>query len=140
MVTPDKLKAAVEGRIPTDAWLVNHFHMGDPLCRPLWTLAIQLFWDEVESNLTDVSRLYGYLTLDPRNRAILDTPEGRDFLNRACRYFYAFLRLYAFEFRCPLCGRKVDAVNDAWLKFKGDSNYYHAKCVESYRKIGPRSS
>lgn len=131
MIAPRKMQAAVKGQIPTDAWLTNHFHMANPLCRPLWVIALRMFWGEVEDTLTRVQSIYDYVVKDPKNgaenRLILETPEGRRWLNQTCRYFYAFLRLYAFGSNCPVCKRPVDAIKDAWEKYP--QGYYHSRCL-----------
>jgi len=136
-ITPEKLQASIKNEIPTDTWLTNHLHLSNSLCRPLWSLAFKLFWSEVEEVVTSTGKVYAYLTSDPKygseNKALLDTAEGREHLTKMCRYFYAFLRLYTFRFTCPICGKPIDAINEAWEKYP-DSAYWHSECLEQVRQ------
>ena len=131
MIKPDVMAQAIRGEIPTDIWLTNHFHLGHPIIRPLWGAALRIFWPQVEDILTDASKVYAYAISHPEygvvNKTLLDTPEGRQWLNEMCRYFYALLRLYIFNFNCPLCGTYVDAISHGWLKYP--NGYFHTQCV-----------
>jgi hypothetical protein len=135
MIKPEVMAQAIRGEIPTDAWLTNHFHLGHPLVRPLWSLALKVFWTDVEDILTDVGKVYRYAISDPQhglqNKALLDTPEGIQWLNSMTRYFYTLLRLYTFDFNCPICGNYVDAINHSWIKYP--NGYFHIECIERRR-------
>jgi hypothetical protein len=97
-VTAENLQNAIRDEIDILQVSLNHFHLGHPLVAPLFRLALQMFWNEfVDTYIADVTKIYSILTEIPDVKIILDTPEGRDYLNRCCKTTYDTLYTFVWE-------------------------------------------
>jgi len=93
-VTEKNLRYALENDLDILTLAFNHYGLGHGDLTPLFRLAMKMYWDEVESYLTNVSKVLSLLSKKPKCSEILDTVKGRDYLNRCCRSTYD--RLYTF--------------------------------------------
>jgi hypothetical protein len=133
MLKADKLKLAIEGKLDAIPWLANHFKLANNMVRPLWVLVFRIFWNDIEPALCNPELVFQTITAGrPDAAQILKTQEGIEWLNSYCERFYHFLRVYTYSFPCIICGIKIDAINDEWVKVAVEDGYMHASC---YQKI-----
>jgi len=97
-VTQENLQNALHDNADILALSLNHFHLGHPLVAPVFRLALQMFWTEfIETYIADATKIYAILSQKPECKAILDTPQGIDYLNRCCKTSYESLYEFAWE-------------------------------------------
>jgi hypothetical protein len=131
MLKADKLKLAVEGKIDAIPWLANHFKLAHSLVRPFWGLAFRIFWNDIEPALCNPKTVFETITAGrPDAAKILNTPEGRSWLNAYCERFYHFLRVYTYPLPCIVCRKRIDAVNEEWIKIPVEDGYIHLDCYQ----------
>ena len=96
-LSAEHLRRAVEEWVDPVEVLGNHFKFNHPLVRPVLRLVLRLFWREVEEHLCKVARLYDLLAGGVEGaREVLDTPEGRAWLNAAAVRMYSWLYHYVW--------------------------------------------
>lgn len=92
------MEEAINKNVDIIALSLNHFRLNNGLVAPVFRLALQMFWKEfIEEYLADPQRIYEILSEDPEVKAILDTCEGRDYLNRCCEASYESLYNFAWQ-------------------------------------------
>lgn len=97
-VNKENMEEAIQNNVDIIALSLNHFHLGSPLVAPVFRLALQMFWSEfIEQYIADTQKIYDILATNPEVKAILDTPQGRDYLNRCCEASYESLYNFAWE-------------------------------------------
>lgn len=80
-----------------DPWLsvVDKFHLGEEGVYPLAVFFLRPYYREIEGYLTRPRKILKLIaSKNPKNAQVLDTPEGRRFLNEMCARGYNSLRLY----------------------------------------------
>ena len=95
-VTPDRLSQAVSQNADLVALFSNHFHLSHPVINPLARLAFRVFWNDIDRLLSRVQNVYDALTRNPWNKRLLDTPEGRRYLNEQVRRFAYWIWTFAW--------------------------------------------
>jgi len=97
-VNAENLRNAISSNIDILFLSLNHFHLGHPLVSPIFRLALQMFWAQfIETYIADATKIYNILAQKPECKAILDTPEGIDYLNRCCKASYESLYAFTWE-------------------------------------------
>jgi len=97
-VNEENLKNAISSNVDILYLSLNHFHLGHPLVAPIFRLALQMFWAQfIETYIADAPKIYNILAQKREVKAILDTPEGIDYLNRCCKASYETLYNFAWE-------------------------------------------
>jgi len=99
-VKPEWLKFAIENDIDVYDYLFYNLFK-DYTQTPEWQGLIRLisrkFWHVIEKYISNANLLYQILSLNPENKKLLDTPKGREWLNRtvvsAYQKFYQFVWL-----------------------------------------------
>lgn len=87
-LTPENLKTAIEQNIDITATIYNHYGLTNPIILPIFRAAMRLYWNEFETFITNVPRLYQLLMKDPRNKPILETDKAKQYLNQQMENFY----------------------------------------------------
>jgi hypothetical protein len=134
LVEADKLGMAVDGQIDGFVWLTNQLHMCSGIARPLWILALRLFWEEFEG-LWEPKELLRILSRRKDCYEIISTPQGIAWLNKFGTQMYYFLRLYTYGGTCVFCARSIDACNDPWLKLNSPNLYTHPECYDIFKQM-----
>lgn len=93
-VNEKNLEEAIDSDLDILTLALNHYGLSHSSITPLFRFTLKLYWNEVESYLTDVQRIMDTLSGKPRCAKILDTPRGRDYLNRCC--LSAYNQIYDF--------------------------------------------
>jgi len=97
-VNEENLKNAIGSNVDILFLSLNHFHLGHPLVAPIFRLALQMFWTQfIDAYIADATKIYTILAQKPDVKAILDTPQGTDYLNRCCKASYESLYTFAWE-------------------------------------------
>ncbi len=92
------MEDAIKNNVDIIALSLNHFHLSSPVVAPVFRLALQMFWEEfIEQYLADAKKIYDILSKDSEVKEILDTPRGRDYLNRCVEASYNSLYTFAWE-------------------------------------------
>lgn len=95
----EDVKNAVENNVYIDDVLFNHFskYTMNPTIGPLIKTVLRVHWDLVEEILGNAYNLYNILTENrPEFKKLLDTREGRVWLNEICKRGYQKLYRYVF--------------------------------------------
>ena len=95
----EDLERAVKNNIYVDDILFNHLsrYTLNPALEPLIRAVIRTHWDLVEELLCNPYELYNILTEGrPKFKQLLDTPEGRKWLNEVRKRGYEKLYCYVF--------------------------------------------
>lgn len=95
-VTPDRLSLAIRNNLDLVEVFSNHFHLHHPGVRPLAVLGIRVFWSDIEQFLSRVQNVYETLAKNPWRKRLLDTPEGRRWLNSEVAKFARWIWTYAW--------------------------------------------
>jgi len=91
-VTKENLEWAIRENVDLITLAFNHYHLGNPMIKPLFKLVLKVYWNPIEEYLTDVNKIYAVIVKNkPDCKEILDTPEGRDYLNRLVDAAYNYL-------------------------------------------------
>lgn len=96
----EDLERAVRNKIYVDDILFNHLsrYTKNPALEPLIRAVIRTNWDLVEDLLCNPFELYRVLTHNrPEFKKLLDTREGREWLNEVRKRGYEKLYSYAFQ-------------------------------------------
>ena len=97
-VTQGNLQYAIENDLDILTLALNHYGLGHSSITPSLRTVLKLYWDEVEPLLTDASKIYSIIiSKRPECKKILDTPKGRNYLNRCCQETYN--KLYEFTWK-----------------------------------------
>lgn len=96
LLTPEALEYGIKNDVDPRVVVFNHFKLGNRYIRPIARFFIRAYWKEISAVLSDVRKVYEILATDPRRKKILDTPEGRNYLNNVCFYMLQELWRYAF--------------------------------------------
>ncbi|MFQ6064223.1 MAG: hypothetical protein ACE5L6_01990 [Candidatus Bathyarchaeia archaeon] len=91
LITPEQVQYAVTNKISGEHVIFNYLHLTHPLVRPLARQVFRIFWDSVSYYLTDAVHLYSILAAKPKIRAVLDTPEGHEWIDNCCLSGYIWL-------------------------------------------------
>ena len=92
-VNEDSLNYAIDNDLDIISLALNHYALGHSRVTPVFKLAIKMHWNEVESYLTDVEKIFKIINQKPECAKIINTERGRSYLNRCCKATY--LRLYS---------------------------------------------
>lgn len=68
----------------TAEWLANFLHFDNPTVR----FIIMLHWSEISAYLSKVENVYNVLARKPEIKKLLDTPQGRMWLNKTVELLY----------------------------------------------------
>lgn len=68
----------------TAEWLANFLHFNNPTVR----FIIMLHWSEISAYLSKVENVYKVLARKPEIKKLLDTPQGRIWLNKTVELLY----------------------------------------------------
>lgn len=94
MNTAENIRRAIEEDIDPLPIAYNHLHLNTFPINELAKIVLKMYWQYAEEYLTDVEAVYNLLSQNPEVKALLDTPEGRSYLNRMVKHIYN--RLYAW--------------------------------------------
>jgi len=90
-IKPEWLKFAIENNIDIYDYLFYNLFK-DYTQNPEWQGLIRLiarkFWKVIEKYISNANLLYQILSLNPENKKLLDTPEGREWLNKTVTSVY----------------------------------------------------
>lgn len=102
-LSPRDLERAVRDREDPLRIVFNHWHLSNPSVARLARPVLKLFWSDLEYYLTDVSRVYEAIVSErPEAREVLDTPEGRRYLNYCVSRMYSAFYDYVWREVDPL--------------------------------------
>lgn len=96
LITPEQVKAGLESNVRIDQLLFQQLHLNNFLVRPLAIRVFRIFWNSVSYYLTDASRLYGILAANPKIEKLLDTLEGKKWIDQSCINGYIILYNYTW--------------------------------------------
>lgn len=97
-VNEENLNYSIENDLDIITLALNHYGLShNKTITPIFRLAMKMYWEEAESYLTHVEKVYSILTKKPEIKKILDTEKGRSYLNRCCKQTYS--ALYDFIWR-----------------------------------------
>jgi len=96
-INPERLKKHVEQNVDIVQQTFNDYHIGSPIVAPVARLLFQLCWDAIEPILTDMPKVYNELSLNPKNKEILDTNEGRQYMENTMKKAYDFIYFFTWE-------------------------------------------
>lgn len=96
-VNEQNLRQAIDEDIDILKLALNHYGLSHSTVTPLFKLTLKMYWDEAEAYLTDVQRIIDTISKKPRCKEIIDTPEGRDYLNRCAQASYDHLYAFVWE-------------------------------------------
>jgi len=88
VLTPQRLKEAIEGDLDLTELAFNHMHLSNPMVLPILKIFGRVYWREIEDYLSDAQRIYSILIEKPEYRSILDNPRARKYLNRQLEKLY----------------------------------------------------
>ena len=91
-VNEENLNYSIENDLDIITLALNHYGLShSKTVTPIFKLAMKMYWDEAESYLTHVEKVFSILAKKPEIRKILDTEKGRSYLNRCCKQTYSKL-------------------------------------------------
>jgi len=93
-VNEENLRYAIDNDVDILTLALNHYGLSHSSVTPIFRLSMKMYWDEVESYLTDVEKVFKTLSKNPNCAKIIDTEKGRSYLNRCCKEAYD--KLYDF--------------------------------------------
>ncbi len=100
-VDPSQIETAIEEDQSLKPVLYNHFHLNQPQVRQLSIRVLRSRWEQIEEYLTSVPRILGMIVSEsdkPQEMLdVLDTPQGREWLNRRVEELYNELYRLAWE-------------------------------------------
>lgn len=99
---PEDVLHALEGRTSLVRLCFNHWRLAHPSVRPVAKAVLQTHYRELEKLLTNVPQVFSILSENPRVFPILNTPEGRAWLNTQCRDLYTAVYVYCWTNADPL--------------------------------------
>ena len=90
-VNEANLNYAIDNDLDIITLALNHYALGHSQVTPVFKLAIKMHWNEAESYLTDVEKIYKIIEQKPGCAKIINTERGRNYLNRSCKATYTQL-------------------------------------------------
>ena len=96
-LTPENLQYAIDNQTDPATLFGNHFKLNNFFVRPPAKIVFRAYWKELEPLLTDARKLYRILAKDHAKKKMLDTPEGRRYLNLCVRRFYKWVYSYTWS-------------------------------------------
>ena len=94
-VNAENLNYSIENDLDIITLALNHYGLShSKTVTPLFKITMKMYWEEAESYLIHVEKVYSILTRKPELKKILDTEKGRSYLNRCCKQTYD--KLYSF--------------------------------------------
>ncbi|MFB6147311.1 MAG: hypothetical protein ABEJ66_00350, partial [Candidatus Nanohaloarchaea archaeon] len=98
-VTEEELRRCIYGDKPLTDLILSNLNLAEnPILKPFIQSMIRSQWELVEDLLTDPQQIYDMIVEDnPELKSLLDTPEGKEWLNDACERSYHKLYDYAWE-------------------------------------------
>ncbi len=87
-VNEDSLNYAIDNDLDIITLTLNHYALGHSQVTPVFKMAMKMYWDEVESYLTNVEKIFKIIEQKPGCAKIIDTERGRSYLNRCCKVAY----------------------------------------------------
>ena len=96
-LTPENLQYAIDSQTDPVTLFGNHFKLNSWIVKPFAKIVFRAYWKEMEPLLTDARKLYKILVKDPTKKKMLDTPEGRHYVNWCVSRYYSFLYNYCWR-------------------------------------------
>jgi len=81
----EEVKKAIESDLSLVKLAFNHWHLSHPLIKPFARFILRVYFNELYYTLSNVPFVYEELIKNnPKLKEVLDTPEGRAWLNKQC--------------------------------------------------------
>lgn len=80
----------------------NEWHLSHGMVKPFAKIIVKSNFKDVEDLLTDVPKVYEILSENPKILPLLNTMQGRIWLNKQCKDLYTALYMYAWTDQDPL--------------------------------------
>ena len=90
-VNEESLNYAIDNDLDIITLALNHYALGHSQVTPIFKLAVKMHWNEVESYLTNVEKIFKIIEQKPGCAKIINTERGRSYLNRSCKATYTEL-------------------------------------------------
>ena len=87
-VNEESLNYAIDNDLDIITLALNHYALGHSQVTPVFKSAVKMYWNEVESYLTDVEKIFKIIEQKPGCAKIINTDKGRSYLNRCCKATY----------------------------------------------------
>lgn len=87
-INEKNLSYAIENDLDIITLTLNHYSLGHSSVTPLFKLSMKMYWEEVESYLINVEKIYSIISKNPKCAKILNTEKGKSYLNRCCKTAY----------------------------------------------------
>jgi len=106
MIKPEDFLNAMKSKTDPSKLILNHFHniIENPAVKPLVQTALRIYWNDIESYLTDANKVYEILCKNEKLREILKREDAKRYLNYAVASAYKNLYEWVWFGKNPFVG------------------------------------